>query len=131
MERIVIDTSALIAAILDEPEKARLVELTEGASLLAPYSLHWEIGNAFSAMFKKGSISPKNAQAALRIYETIPIQFLEVDLGRSLEIAYRRRIYAYDAYMIASTLTHKVPLLTLDNTLKRHAKACGTSLLEI
>ena len=131
MKRIVIDTSALIAAILDEPEKARLVELTEGASLLAPYSLHWEMGNAFSAMFKKGSIGPKNVQAAIRIYETVPIQFVEVDLSRSLEIAHERGIYAYDAYMIASTLTHKVPLLTLDNSLKRRAKACGISVLEI
>lgn len=131
MKSIVIDTSALIAAILDEPEKARLVELTADVNLLAPESLHWEVGYAFSAMFKRGSISQRDALAAIRIYQMIPVQFVKVDLEKSLEIAYSRGIYAYDAYMIASAAAHKIPLLTLDNTLKRHARACGITLLEI
>ena len=131
MERIVIDTSAVIAAILDEPEKAALLQVTQGVSLLAPFSLHWEIGNAFSAMFKRGSIPLKDALAAIHAYQMIPIQFVEVDLDRSLEMAYRRGIYAYDAYMIVSASTYNAPLLTLDNILKRHAKTCGISVLEI
>ena len=131
MERIIIDTSAIIAAILDEPEKAKLLGLTKGASLLAPYSLYWEIGNAFSAMFKRGSISLEDALTAIQIYQMIPIQFVEVDLNRSLEVAHSRGIYAYDAYMIVSASAHNVPLLTLDNTLKRHARAYGISVLEI
>ncbi|MGB5687069.1 MAG: hypothetical protein WBM35_14775, partial [Candidatus Electrothrix sp.] len=49
----VVDTCALIAVITDEPERARIVELTRGNTLIGPGCIPWEIGNAFSAMFKR------------------------------------------------------------------------------
>ncbi len=42
---IVIDTSALIAVIVGEPERNRIVELTTGNTLIGPGSIPWEIGN--------------------------------------------------------------------------------------
>ena len=54
---IVIDTSALLAVILGEPERNRIVELTYGKTLIAPGSVPWEIGNAFSAMFKQSRLT--------------------------------------------------------------------------
>jgi predicted nucleic acid-binding protein len=48
---IVIDTSALIAVIVAEPERDKIIELTTGNTLIGPGSIPWEIGNAFSAMF--------------------------------------------------------------------------------
>jgi len=117
--------------ILDEPEKARLVALTQGANLLAPGSLRWELGNALSAMFKRGSISLKDAQAALDVFHTIPIQFVEVDLGRALDMAHALGVYAYDAYMIACAVDHRAPLLTLDRALGRQAETYDVSVLEI
>ena len=131
MAKIVIDTSALMAAILDEPEKAALVELTRGASLLAPGSEHGELGNALSALFKKGRLNVRDAVAAIRAYEKIPIQFVEVDLVRALEIAHKLGIYAYDAYVIACALDHNAPLLTLDRALKRQAAILKVTALEI
>ncbi len=131
MAKIVIDTSALMAAILDEPEKAVLVELTRGADLLAPGSQHWELGNALSALFKKGRLNVRDAVAAIRAYQKIPIQFIDVDLVRALEIAHKLRIYAYDAYVIACALDHNAPLLTLDRALKRQAKILKVTALEI
>lgn len=44
---IVIDASAIIAVLAGEPERERLLSLTSGANLIAPPSVHWEIGNAF------------------------------------------------------------------------------------
>ena len=131
MAKIVIDTSALMAVILDEPEKVKLIELTRGADLLAPGSQHWELGNTFSALFKKGRISLQDAVAALRAYEKIPVQFVDVDLGRALGIAHALRIYAYDAYVIACALDHNAPLLTLDRSLRRQAAALKAAALEI
>jgi len=37
---IVIDASVIIAVIANEPEKETLIELTKGANLIAPYSVH-------------------------------------------------------------------------------------------
>jgi hypothetical protein len=48
----VIDTSALLAVIVAEPERGRIVELTAGHILIGPGSIPWQIGNAFSAMLK-------------------------------------------------------------------------------
>jgi hypothetical protein len=44
------DTSTIIAVIAGEAEKPRLIERTQDATIVAPPSIDWEIGNAFSAM---------------------------------------------------------------------------------
>lgn len=131
MDNMVIDTSALIATILDEPEKDRLVELTRGTHLLAPGSQPWELGNALSAMFKKGSLELKDASVAVEVFGTIPIQFVEIDLGKALDLANTLGIYAYDAYMIVCAIDYRAPLLTLDRALARQAEACNVSVPEI
>lgn len=131
MGNMVIDTSALIATILNEPEKTRLVELTRATNLLAPGSQPWELGNALAAMFKKGHLELKNALAALEVFYTIPIQFVDVDLGKALDIANTSRLYAYDAYMIVCAIDYQAPLLTLDRALARQAEAYNVSVPEI
>jgi len=50
---ITIDTSAIVAVITNESSKGQIITATKGASLIAPDSIHWEIGNAFSSMFKE------------------------------------------------------------------------------
>ena len=65
---VTIDTSALIAVISNEESKQDIVDLTEGYSLYAPMSVHWEIGNTFSAMFKRKSSSIERAKQALESY---------------------------------------------------------------
>ena len=59
---IVIDTSAIIAVMLNEPEKKKIIQITAGNTLVGPESIRWEIGNAFSAMFKQRRISLRLAQ---------------------------------------------------------------------
>ncbi len=49
---LVVDTSVILAVVLNEPSKAALIQLTIGAELLVPASSHGEIDNALSAMFK-------------------------------------------------------------------------------
>ena len=131
MKNIVIDTSCLIAVLLNEPEKSRLIEMTSGCFLIAPAAINWEIGNAFSAMFRKNRISLKDAHRAIKIYKEIPLQIADIDLGKALEVSYKSKIYAYDAYMIVCAITHKSPLLTLDETLKREARKYNIKIMEV
>jgi len=128
---LVVDTSVIIAVIANEPEKPALVARTQGAELFVPRSLHWEIGNAFSAMLKRQRITLVQAQAAIEIYEQISLNLLDVDLTQALEIAGRLNIYAYDAYIIACALKQNCPLLTLDGGLSYAAKAAGVNVLEV
>lgn len=129
--RIVIDASAIIAVIANEPEKAAMLDLTTGADLVAPVSLHFEIGNAFSAMLKRRRIDLTQALAAITLYQSIPIRFVEIELPASLEIAEQLSIYAYDAYLIRTAEKYGAPLLTLDKALQQHARLYGIKVFEV
>ena len=128
---IVVDTSVIIAVVTNEKIRRRLVTASRGADLIAPASLHWEIGNAFSAMFKRKKMNLGQAKKALRAYEKIPIQFSDVDLGGSLDLADHLSIYAYDAYVIQCAMKYKSPLLTLDRNLYRSAQRAGIAVIEV
>jgi predicted nucleic acid-binding protein len=128
---IVMDTSALIAVILNEPEKKTIIKATAGNTLVGPESIRWEIGNAFSAMFKQNRIDLSLAQKALSIFEVIPIRYLDVDFNHSLKLAHDNKMYAYDAYFLDCAIRHKSPLITLDGKMKTKAKSMGINVLEV
>jgi predicted nucleic acid-binding protein len=116
---IVIDTSAILAVIAEQPEKPDLVRLTRGATLLAPASVHWEIGNAMSAMFKRKAIGIKDAVRLLEAYAAIPIRVAEVGLKQAVELSAKWNVCAYDAYILACAINERAPLLTLDGGLRK------------
>ena len=129
--RIVIDASVIIAVIANEPEKESLIKLTQNADLIAPYSVHWEIGNAFSSMIKKRRINGKQASEALSIYQNIPVNFVNVDLSESILLAEKYNIYCYDAYLLQCGLEHRYPLISLDAKLNQCAVEAGIKILEV
>ncbi len=128
---VTIDTSALIAVIGNEKSKPKIIEVTKGCSLYAPVSVHWEIGNAFSAMFKRRQSTVELAKQALNAYRKIPVKFIDVPLEKALELSYAQNIYAYDAYLIQCAQQTSTSLLTLDNGLKRAAEKAGVQILEV
>ncbi|MBW3636466.1 MAG: type II toxin-antitoxin system VapC family toxin [Armatimonadetes bacterium] len=128
---LVVDTSVIIAVIANESQKAALITRTQGADLLATRSLPWEIGNAFSAMFKRGRITAPQAKAAIEIYRQIPLTLVDVDLVQAIELASQLDIYAYDAYIIVCAINQKCPLISLDSGLIYAAQAAGVEVLEV
>jgi predicted nucleic acid-binding protein len=98
--KIVVDTSTIIAVIVGEPQKDRLIELTQNATIVAPASVSWEIGNAFSAMLKRSRINLEQAVEAIKIYQKITLEIVDVNLKDSVELAGELNIYAYDAYIL-------------------------------
>ena len=128
---IVVDTSVVIAVITNEPHKQQLISLTQGADLLSPPSLPWEIGNAFSAMFKRGRITLAQAQQALIAYRRIPIRLSDVELKRALELSEELDMYAYDAYMIGCAQKHNCPFISLDGGLLEAARRADVKTLEV
>lgn len=128
---IVVDASVLIAVITNEEEKEKLVAMTNEAELIAPLSVHWEIGNAFSSLLKRKRVSIDEALQAIDIYLQIPVRFVEVELTDSLELADEFGIYAYDAYLLRCAEKYRLPLLTLDNRLVQVAKDKKIQVLEV
>ncbi len=128
---ITIDTSALIAVIGNEASKQSIVDLAADCSLFAPASVHWEIGNAFSSLFKSQKLDIQLAQQALAAYSDIPIKFIDVPLDTALKISKTQNIYAYDAYLIQCAQQTSTSLLTLDKGLKSAARRVGVNVLEL
>lgn len=128
---VVIDTSAIIAVIANEQTKPTIVTQTIGATLLAPASLPWEIGNAISAMFKRTLLSLNQSQTFINEYNKIPIRLVEINMLEAVKIAYDHKIYAYDAYMLQCAKEKRSSLLTLDKGLAAVAKLLNINLVEV
>jgi len=128
--KIVADTNTFLAVALDEPEKDQIVRLTTGHDLVAPEVLPFEIGNALTAMLKRGVISPEEVPAAWGAVEAIPVELRRLDIRAALGLAVRFGIYAYDAYFLECALGLRLPLLTLDQGMKHVARELSIQALE-
>lgn len=129
--RIVVDTSAIIAVIADEAEREKLIVLTKGSTIVAPPSVKWEIGNAFSAMMKRARINLDQAVEAIDIYQEISIEIIDVNLKDAIQLAGKYNIYAYDAYILQCAIENNIPLISLDKSLIDIAKREGIQIIEV
>jgi predicted nucleic acid-binding protein len=128
---IVIDTSALIAVIVGESERSKIIKITKGNTLIGPGSIPWEIGNAFSAMFKRDRLTLEEAERGLSIFKTIPLRYVDPDFSNALHLSKKTNMYAYDAYLLDCAIRYKSPLLTLDLKLKTAAQKIKIETLEV
>lgn len=128
---IVIDTSAIVAVIFNEPERNAIIKKTTGQTLIGPGSISWEICNAFSAMFRQGRLTLEEALRGLEIFEQIPLRYINIDFSHTLKIAKQSKIYAYDAYFLDCAIRYNTPLLTLDKQLLNIAKTLNVVILEV
>lgn len=130
--KVVSDTSAIMAVVLHEPAKEQIRIKTRGADLIAPSSLHWEVGNALRAGFKRGRLSLDDALQAIEEYhQNIPIRFMDISLKTAVRLADELDVYAYDAYVIACAQNHNGQLLTLDGSQRDAAEKAGVEVIYI
>ena len=129
--QILVDTSALIAVVANEPTKGRLIEMSRGFELIAPASVHWEIGNAISAGLKRGRFDPEAANLAIQTYNRIRIRFVQVSLADAVRLAHQLNLYAYDAYIVACAQLEGCSVLTLDQSLAHAARRVGVHVPEV
>ncbi len=83
---IVIDTSAILAVLLDEPEKEAVVEATMGSILCAPASLRWEVGNAATSGVKRRRLTKERARQLIADFEQVTVRELTIDIGRAVDL---------------------------------------------
>jgi predicted nucleic acid-binding protein len=129
--QLIIDTSAILAVLLSEPERHALIATTKGATLLAAPSLPWEIGNALVAGARRGRLRAGEVRRVWRAFGRVPIRLLEVDVEAALELALSLRLYAYDGYVLEVARSHRLPLLTLDHVLAEAGGRAGVTVMEL
>lgn len=128
--QLVADTNVFLAVALDEPERGRVLELTRGTDLLAPEVVPYEIGNALSAMCRRGQLSRREAKRVYTVTQQVPVRLLSVDIAKALELAMQAGIYAYDGYFLQCARAQGCPIMTLDRRMRRVATDFGIELVE-
>lgn len=130
-QSLVIDTSALLAVLLDEPEKQAVVNASMGRILCAPASVRWEVGNAATAGVKRRRLTAVRARQLVRDFEQVTLRDLAVDVARAVDLALELGLYAYDGYILEAVRSSGYPLLTLDGPIRRNAQKIGLAVVEL
>ena len=128
---LVIDTSAILAVLLNESNKKEIVDKTEGFDLISPTSLDAEIGNALSAMFKRSRISLDQAFQVIEQFSEVPVRRTPLRIVESLKISDEYSLYAYDAYMLDCARQYRSPIMSLDSGLLNVAKELNIEIIEV
>ncbi len=122
---ILLDTSVIIAILLNEAEKPNIIERTKGQKVFCCTSVHAEIGNAFSALFKKNRLTLENALEAIKQFNSLNLHYENFNIHNALAISKAHKIYAYDAYLIDLAQRKSCALYTLDNQLYKLSNQLG------
>ena len=127
---ILLDASVIMSIILNEPNRNKVIDLTENATLLSPEVISFEIGNALINLFRKRKITEEEMFEAYRNFVSIPIRSIKVDVAKALKIACKYKIYAYDAYYLEVAHRLKLPLITFDELMKKVGLDLKINILE-
>jgi predicted nucleic acid-binding protein len=128
---ITLDTSVIMAVLLEESSKKAIIAHSQGADLLAAPSVPWEIGNALSSLMRRNLLSAREALSTLSVFESIPIRFAEVGLDSVVRLLDKYSMWAYDAYVVECARKYRTPLMSLDKAQCRIAIEEGVEVLEV
>ncbi|MDR0758503.1 MAG: type II toxin-antitoxin system VapC family toxin [Treponema sp.] len=111
---MLLDASAIMAIILNEPNKDVVIKLTKGSTLLSTEMISYEIGNALISLYKRHKLRETEIIEAYNSFKKIPIRSLDVDMEKVFKISCKYKIYAYDAYYLEVAKRLRLPLITFD-----------------
>ena len=131
MPEALADTSVIIALLTNEKEQRQLLQVLDGYELVCAASIDAEIGNAVSAMFRRGRISLSQGLAIAESFKEAQFRTLPLNLARAVEISHICGIYAYDAYVLECAERLHAPLVTLDRGMKKAAEALNLTSIEV
>ena len=127
---ILLDTSIIISVLLNEQTKPFILKNCEGHDLYCSSSIFAELGNAFSALFKKKLLNLNEAKNAIALFYEMNLRVESFNVTSALRYAMNHNIYAYDAYLIELSIRKSSSLYTLDKKLHNLSKKLGIDVLE-
>lgn len=117
MSAKVVDASALAALLFGEPEGAAIAERLQGAGLIAPALLPFEIANTCVKKIRRQPDQREALLAAFGMLDRMEVGIVEVDYGEVLALAERSGLTAYDASYLWLARRMSYELVTLDRRL--------------
>ena len=126
---IVVDASAVIASVFEEPSGLELAALAH-EEWIVPTLWWFEVRNAFVVGERRQRSSAELTSGFLRALALITIEVdAEPDSDAVLDIARGHRLTVYDAAYLELALRRRLPLATLDAALAAASRAEGVLLL--
>ena len=112
---IIVDTSAVVAALIGRPPDKRLVDrLAVDGDLHAPHLLDVELLHALRRLVKGGQLSDDRAADARSDFADLPIVRYDHIALADRSWALRHDLTAYDATFVALAELLDLPLVTCD-----------------
>lgn len=133
---IVVDNSALIPLFLPDEDaaysQALLQQALAGHRLLSATFCLIEFGNVIATSVRRKRLTSAEAAYAHQKAASLPIEFMEVVTPTVMttihDLAVRRDLSFYDALYLALAMTEGAALATLDEPLRKAAKAEGVEV---
>jgi len=120
----VVDASFVLDFLLPDEQSKYVIEVFEEykkgqMTLMAPVILPFEIANGLKYAIKTKRINQKMALELLEIFLSLKIDLLTSDMYEVLETSLEKELSIYDAAYITLSQQENLPLLTLDEKLKK------------
>jgi predicted nucleic acid-binding protein len=138
MARLVPDASATLTWCFEDEAMpwtdALLANLRSGDGAIVPPLWPAEVANALLIAVRRGRISREKANRFFQDIRALPIRIdpegSDVVFDRVFELAEQYRLTVYDATYLELANRAGLPLATLDNDLRKAARASRVPLLE-
>lgn len=136
--RFVLDASIGLAWFADNPMDpyAEQVEqaLRAGAVAVVPELWALEMANGFLTVLRRAAFTPEVLEGALRDVERLLTSTIQMDSTPpgprlAVELGQRFQLTAYDAVYLELARRERLPLATLDKSLRAAAKKASVELL--
>lgn len=119
----VVDASAIVALLLQEPEARSVAERLNEATLVAPALLLFEVANACLSKSRRHPDLRDFVWAAFRRCDRLRIETAEVDHPGVLALAERTGLTVYDTSYLWLARALGAELVTLDRKLAQAASS--------
>ena len=128
--KMLLDASAIIAVIANEPEREYVIKNTRNSIIVSPNIIAIEIFNALTRMMRKDVIDSKEKMIQLhKNFKKMPIKIEEIDIEKAIEIAWKYKIYAYDACYLETAKRLNLPLITFDGNMEKIGIELGIKII--
>jgi predicted nucleic acid-binding protein len=115
---LVVDASAFVAVMLNEPEGASLSEGLSRARLVVPGLVYFEVANVLTVKLRKRPENKHPYLAAYAQFSRVSVEIGEIDFVSTISLAQRQNLSAYDASYAWLALSRGIELVTLDKRLR-------------
>ncbi len=116
---MVVDASAIVAMLFNEPTRDEVAARLRGHALHAPDLLPFEVANACLKKIRARPSEQKDLLESFSTFQDLPIFLDQIDAHATIVLAFKHKLSLYDASYLWLAQQHGVELVTLDEKLDK------------